>query len=792
MPASIQPLPPEKLRLVSNPDGFSFETTADLEPNEAFIGQPRAARALEFGMGVKKSGYNIFASGPTGTGRTLTIRNFVRSRCNGDPVPDDWVYVFNYETAYRPQPIALPPGQGKALQEAMKEVVATLKTSVPAVIDSYTYRDAARLMDAEQDKARLALLGPLQRRATEQGFRLDETPSGPVVESIDGEAYDRMSPDEQLARRELQLALHNDLEALLRQMRRQDREAYERRKEMDRETMSVTLDEAFLPAETEFADNERVLAYLAAAKKDLLENIIGAATAIEEKGLEEVVDLQRYEVNLFVDNSETEGAPVRVQKSATLENLFGRLEYDAQGNVMATHFTRLKPGDLHMANGGYLILNGLELMRNRDTLDALTQTLRTEEIEMRPPRSDSSSMSNTLWPEPIPLNMKIILVGSDHLYYHLTQDEEFEKLFKVRADFSDYMPRDEVHELDYARFVAGRCKEDGLRPFDRTAVARIIEYGARMAEHQNKLSAHFGTIADLIREADYWAGCSGREIVTGRDVQKALDERFDRQGYYAEREQERMVEGSVFIATEGAVVGQINGLSVMGDGEYAYGGPDRITARTYIGESGVIHIEREVDMDGPIHSKGVLTLGGYLGGTYAQHQPLSLSASLTFEQSYGGVEGDSASSTELYALLSSLSQIPIRQGIAVTGSVNQHGEVQPIGSVNEKIEGFFKLCSARGLTGEQGVIIPANNASRLMLSDAVIEAVAAGTFHIWAVEHVDQGIELLTGVPAGTPDADGEFPEGTIHHAVKKRLYELAMELKGFGDQRDDAEEEDD
>lgn len=791
MPASNHSLPPEKLRLVCDPDAFPFETTADLEPNQTLIGQPRAARALEFGMGVKKSGYNIFASGPTGTGRSLAIRNFVQARCQNDPVPDDWVYVFNFEAAYRPQAISLPPGQGLALQEAMKQVVAAIKTGVPDVIDSYTYRDAARSMDSELDKARLALLVPLQRRATELGFRLDESPSGPIVERIRNDNEDEPeSADEQQALRETQLALHSELMELLRQMRRQDREAYDRRKEMDRETISAALQEAFEAVESQFADYPKVLDYVAAVKKDLLEQVIGATAAIEEKGLEEVVDLQRYEVNVFVDNSKLAGAPVIIQKNLTHENLFGRLEYDAQGSMMATHFTRLKAGDMHAANGGFLIMNGTELTRNRDILDSLKQALRSEEIELRPPRADSSSMSNMLWPEPIPLNIKVILVGGDDLYYWLSSDEEFEKLFKVRADFGDAMPRDAAHELDYARFIAGRCAEDGLRPFDRSAVAKIIEYGARLAEHQRKLSAHFGTIADIIREADYWAGCAGRETVTGCDIQQAVDERFDRDGYFAELIREQVLEGSTVIATDGAVVGQVNGLSILDDGETAFGKPSRITARTYMGESGVVHIERETDMSTASHSKGVLALSGYLGGTYAQHQPLSLSASLTFEQSYYGVDGDSASSSELYALLSSLSQIPIRQGIAVTGSVNQRGEIQAIGSANEKIEGFFKICAARELTGDQGVIIPSSNLSGLMLADEVIQAVAAGRFHIWAIDHVDQGIELLTGQPAGAPDEQGEFPEGTVHHAVKKRLYELALELKGFGDPREDSEED--
>lgn len=404
---------------------------------------------------------------------------------------------------------------------------------------------------------------------------------------------------------------------------------------------------------------------------------------------------------------------------------------------------------------------------------------------MRSPQNEGPIIANSLWPQPVPLLVKIILLGSSPLYDSLYwNDEEFSDLFKVRADFSDSMPRDPANELSYAEFVAARSREENLRPFGRDAVAKIIEHGARLAEHQCKLSTRFGAIADLVRESSYWAGIDGHEVVTADDVRDALKERTHRASQDAEQLREEILEGAIFIATEGEIIGQVNGLTVREVGDFSYGHPGRISARTFMGDSGVIHIERETDMDGPIHEKGVLTLNAYLGGTYAQRQPLSLSASLTFEQTYGGIDGDSASSTELYALLSSLSGIPARQGVSVTGSVNQRGEIQPIGAVNEKIEGFFDICQARGLSGDQGVVIPRTNVVNLMLREDVVEAVCKGLFHIWPVSSINEGIELLMGRPAGEPDEDGNYPEGTVHHAVKKRLLELALELKAFGDDR--------
>ncbi len=784
MSDTVKPLSPDKLRLVCDPAGLSFETTAELQPTTAIIGQPRATRALEFGMGLKSKGYNIFVTGSPGTGRSMAIRHFLQQRCSHEPTPPDWVYVHNFETAHRPHAIHLSPGEGAVLATRMKQLIESVQIALTQAFDSDTYRQAAQTLEQQLSEQREEMLGGLGRRATDQGFDLHETPAGLVVTTADEDAAEgNGGNDDHQARRDAQRALQVELQDILRELRRLEREARDARMKLDREVTEAATHDEFDSLRELYTDQPAVVAYLDAVRDDVLDQVSRAAPTWEDKDLDDLIDLRRYEVNVLVDNSAAEGAPVIVQLNPTYENLFGRVEYEAQGHAFTTHYTQIKAGDLQRANGGYLVVYALDLIRQRETWEALKRALKAGEIEMRPPQSDGPVITNTLWPQPIPLNLKVILLGSGGLYYSMFEnDEEFSDLFKVRADFSDTMPRD-GHEQSYAEFVAARSQDEKLRPFGRAAVAKIIEHGARLAEHQAKLSTRFGAIADLVREADFWAGYGGREVVTAEDVQQALHERTQRGNQAAENLREEVLEGLLFIATEGSIVGQVNGLSVSEIGEFTFGQPGRITARTYMGDNGVIHIERETAMSGPIHEKGVLTLNAYLGGTYAQRQPLSLNASITFEQTYFGIEGDSASSSELYALLSSLSQLPARQGVGATGSVNQRGEIQPIGSVNEKIEGFFDICRARGLDGTQGVIIPATNVINLMLREDVVEAVCAGQFHIWPVSTIDEGLHLLMGMPAGTPDEHGDYPEGTVHHAVIKRLHELATELKRFGDE---------
>lgn len=797
MPTHVKPLSPDKLRLVCDPAGLAFETTAEVEPTTAIIGQPRATRALEFGMGLKSKGYNIFVLGSSGTGRSMAIRHFLRERCGNEPTPPDWIYVHNFDATHRPRAMSLAPGQGALLAERMKQLIENVQLALTRAFESEHYRRRTQALEPRVAELREEMFDALERKATEQGFDVQETASGLMVTTADEDAADGNAAraangkpangkpaDDPAARRDAQRALQVELQDIQRQLRHMERDARDARQKLDREVADTATGDEFEAIRAQYTDQPDVLAYLDAVRADLLDQVSRNAVGLDEKDLDQLVDLRRYEVNVLVDNSADEGAPVVVQLNPTHENLFGLLEYEPQGHSLSTHYTQIKAGDLHRANGGYLVMYAMHLDRHRDAWEALKRALKAEEIETRPPQSDGPVIANSLRPEPVPLRLKVILLGSGPNYRALF-DEELPELFKVRADFDDTMPRDAAHEHSYAEFVAARCREEKLRAFDRAAVAKIIEHGARLAEHQCKLSTRFRVIADLAREADYWAGTSGHDVVGAADVQQALDERIHRDSLGAELGREEILEGRVSIATNGSVVGQVNSLGVYHNGEFEYGVPMCITARTYMGDDGVIQIERETEMSDYLHDKGVLTLNAYLGGTYAQRLPLSLNASLTFEQHQGGIGGDSASSTELYALLSSLSGIPIRQGISVTGSVNQRGEIQTIGGVNEKIEGFFDICRARGLTGEQGVIIPATNAIDLMLRDDVVRAARDGLFHVWPVSTVDEGLYLLTGVPAGAPDEHGEYPEGTVHHAAMKRLREMAKELKSFGEDRD-------
>lgn len=786
MQGKVKPLSPNNLRLVCDAASLTFETTAELQPTTAIIGQPRATKALEFGMGLKSKGYNIFVTGSTGTGRSTAIRHFLQERCGREATPDDLLYLYNFEAAHRPQAISLPPGQGSHFVEHMKRLIEAIQSALTQAFESSSYREAIHALEQKLVEQREEKLDALDRRATEQGFDLQDSPAGLVIMVAgEEEAGEPVANGELQARRETHRGLQMELQSILREVRILERDAREERRRLDQQVAEAAVQDEFDALREKYAEQSIISDYLDAVREDLVEQVTRAAPALDEKDLDQIVDLRRYEVNVLVNNADGKGAPVIVQLNPTYENLFGRLEYETQGHAMTTHFTQIRAGDLHRANGGYLVMYALDLIRQRETWEALKRALKAQEIEMRSPSSDAPAIANSLWPQPVPLNLKIILLGHSNLYESLYwNDEEFSDLFKVRADFSDTMPRDPANELSYAEFVASRSQEEKLRPFGRTAVAKIIEHGARLAEYQCKLSTRFGAIADLARESDYWAGIDGHDVVTADDVRNALNERTHRASQEAEQVREEILEGMIFIATEGEIVGQVNGLSVREVGDFSFGHPGCISARTFMGESGVIHIERETEMDGPIHEKGVLTLNGYLGGTYAQHQPLSMSASLTFEQTYGGIDGDSASSSELYALISSLSGLPARQSISVTGSVNQRGEIQPIGAVNEKIEGFFDVCQARGLTGDQGVLIPATNIVNLMLREDVVDAVGKGLFHIWPVSNINEGIELLMGRPAGEPDDDGEYAEGTVHHAVKKRLMELAMELKSFGDDR--------
>lgn len=790
---TLKSLTPEQLRRVCDPLHFDFETTAEVENISSIIGQPRGTRAIEFGITISSHGYNIYVLGETGTGRTTAIRRFLEERAAKQAPPDDWVYVHNFSVPHRPRAIRLPAGKGLAFKSDMTELLAALLDSLPKAFDSEEYQASIHQIRDKVQEEQDSLLNDLREKAAEQNFALINTASGLVIAPMEAgkvmpsEQFDLLPNEQRLALLREQQQLEGALDGVLERLYEMDSATRLEVSALNRKVASTAVSHHFQKVEDSYQDNDLVLLFLTEMRIDVLNNLsdfVGESDGEEKQER----DLHRYGVNLLVNHSQTQGAPVIVELNPTYFNLIGRIEYESKFGAMVTHFMNLKAGSLHRANGGYLIINARDILRHPAAWEALKRAIDGREIQMQSPDSlDGQIMlAKSLDPEPIPLSVKIILLGSPHLYYALYDEEEhFGELFKVKADFDSVMPRDHEHEYEYARFVANRCNEEGLRHFDRLAVEKIVEFGSRLSEHQNKLSTRFGDVTDLIREANYWAGLENRDVVTADDVQKTLEERRYRANLVEEQFQEQIHEGTVFIDVSGTMVGQVNGLSVVDLGDYSFGQPSRVTARTYMGEEGLVNIEREVEMAGPIHNKGMMILTGYLGGRYAQDQPLSLSASLTFEQNYGGIEGDSASSTELYALLSSLSGIPVKQGIAVTGSVNQRGEIQPIGGVTEKIEGFFDICQAQGLTGEQGVIIPKANVKHLMLREDVVAAVADGRFHVWAVSNVDEGIELLMGVPAGQKDGDDEFPEGTVHYAVQSRLLELAEELKSFGEKED-------
>lgn len=791
---AVLSLPAGRLRRMCDHKHFTFETTADLAATNSIIGQPRGIRAIEFGIGIKSPGYNIYVLGESGTGRTTAIHRFLRDRTAKQSVPPDWVYVHNFAIPHQPRAIQMLPGRGNHFKEEITTLILNIKEDLPKAFNNEVYHQAVEEINQRFSQQQEALFKQLQDQAAEQQFALVNTPSGPVITPLANdkvmsqEIFDNLPLQEQQQILKRQEQLNDDLNESLFRVRQMESESRAEVKKLDRQVAAATIEHYFVAFQQSYEGQAELLLYVKEIQSDILDNLAHFLPHEGETEETETEDLRRYEVNLLVDNSQTEGAPVVVETNPTYYNLIGRLEYEIRFGLTTTHFTNIKPGSLHRANGGYLVLNVRDLLRHPDSWEALKRALRGGEIWLQSPDTFDSSqlLAKSLDPEPIPLSVKVILLGNADLYYALyEQEEDFGELFKVKADFDSIMPRDDLHELDYALFIANRCHEDGLRHFDRPAVEKVVEFGSRLAEHQDRLSTRFGDIAGLVHEASYWAGQQNRDIVTAEDVQTALNERIYRSNKLENHLQEEIAENMLLIETDGAVVGQVNGLSVIDLGDYAFGYPGRITATTYMGEDGVVNIEREVEMAGPIHNKGVLTLIGYLGYKYAQHQPLSLSASLTFEQNYGEVEGDSASGAELLALLSSLSGVPAGQQVALTGSVNQHGSIQPVGGVSEKIEGFFAICEARGLTGTQGVVIPAANVKTLMLSEKVIAAVEAGRFHVWAAKSIDDLIELVLTVPAGQPDPNGNFPEGSLHYLVQNRLLELAHNLKNFGDKEE-------
>ncbi|MFN8446358.1 MAG: ATP-binding protein [Caldilineaceae bacterium] len=788
-----------------NLDEFTFETSADLEDLSQVIGQPRAVEAVQFSIGIEQEGYNLFVLGSSGVGRHSLVRQYFTEKAASESTPADWTYINNFSETYRPSALQLPPGKGKELKQDADRLVEEIQTALSTAFESEEYQNRRQEAQQEFQEQQEKGFEELQRRAQEKGLSLLRTPGGlvfaPVREGqvLSAQEVQALAPE---VRQQLEgevEKLQVDLQKILQQVPRLQRQMQDRIRELNREIATFAVSGSITDLLAKYQSLPNVVSYLEAMQKDVIENVQnflpqeGAQPGnIPPTGRGNQADnplLRRYRVNVVVDNSDLQGAPVIYEDNPTFQNLIGRIEYVAQMGALLTDFNLIKAGALHRANGGYLILDAAKILQQPFAWESLKRALRANQLRIESPAQAFSLISTvSLEPEPIPLDVKVALIGDSPLYYLLSAyDPEFVELFKVAADFAEQMDRTSDTQIQYARLIAHLVRKCNLHPFDRSAVARVIEQSARQVGDAHKLSTQVSSIADLLREASYWASVNprnhsnnGSSVVTAADVQRAIDARVFRADRLREQVQESIVRETILIDTQGAEVGQINGLSVIQLGNFAFGRPSRITARIRMGSGEVVDIERKVELGGPIHAKGVLILSSFLGARYGTEQPLSLSASLVFEQSYSGVEGDSASSAELYALLSAIAQVPIKQSLAVTGSVNQRGQVQAIGGVNEKIEGFFDLCRARGLTGQQGVLIPVANAKHLMLRHDVVQAVADGQFHVYTVETIDQGITLLTGVAAGERDNEGSYPEDSINRLVQERLRELAQKRSDF------------
>ena len=790
-----------------DPEIFDFDTTDSLPGEVVIIGQQRAVDAIDFGVDIASFGFNIYALGYTGTGRTTTLRTYLDRIATSQPVPADWVYVYNFADPNRPNAISLPPGVAIQFRRDMEELVSDLQREIPRAFESEDYEKQRESIVREAQEKRNEAFAHLEHRVNERGFTLLKTAMGlgiaPVLNGqvLTPEAYQQLDEGTRKGIEEHQKKLQSEMAETMRGIRDLEKATKRKLDDFDREIAGFAVGHLIEELKDRYGEIEELPEYLEAVQADIIDHVGGFKAPAEEpeEGIMAAMRprqtealLSRYTVNVIVDNSQCKGSPVVFEANPTYGNLIGRIEHRAEFGALVTDFTMIKGGCLHRANGGYLVVEVNGLLANPLAWDALKRAIKNSSIRTEGMGAQLQMVSTaTLEPEPIPLDLKVLLIGDPMTYYILHQyDEDFRKLFKVKADFGARFDRKPAACQHYAQFVSARCHEEGLLPFERDAVARVVDYGSRLAGHQKKLSTRFGEIADLIREASYWAKKRGASQTAPEDVQKAVNQGVYRSNRAEEQIQEMIDEGSIRVDVEGEVVGQVNGLSVLSLGDYEFGKPSRITVRTFTGRAGVVSLDREAKLSGRIYDKGLLTLNGYLGGKYAQDTALSLSASISFEQLYEEIEGDSASSTELYALLSSLSGVPIKQGFAVTGSVDQQGNIQPIGGANEKIEGFFLTCKHRGLTGEQGVLIPEQNVVNLMLRDEVRQAVADGKFHIYPVRTIDEGIEILTGVPAGELEEDGAYPEDSIHGLVAARLEEIGANLKETGKAEEEDEED--
>jgi len=786
-----------QLRVTCDVKEFECKTSAELPPLNKIVGQQRALSAVQFGLEIQNKGFNIYVAGSPGTGRTTAVKAFLEERAAKEPVPSDWCYVSNFVNQYQPQALELPPGKGKDLVIQVSGFVEAARTSISSMLESEEYAQQKEEKSQFFEQQRNALSEQMQVKAQEAGFMLRGAQTGLImVPVIDGKP---LSPEDaaQLpveARREIEtrrMALDKDLRSLFRQLRDIERELRKELRKMETDSIQFTLDPLLSEFDDDYKDNPNVVKWINAMAKDITEHLNEFLGRVPHNVPPEMLArrpspedfAQRYQVNCIVDNSEREGAPVVILLNPTYANLFGRIEKEPRFGSLVTDFSMIRSGAMHEANGGYLVIPTLELLTAPLSYPALKRALQNDKIAIE----EASEMVGlltvkSLHPEPIPFKLKVITIGEGSWYHQLYQgDPDFRELFKVKADFDTSMERSPESVQVYGSFICSLHYKEDLRPLVVDAIAAIVDYSSRLADHQGKLSTRFDIVADVIREANFYAQQDNKEFVLRKHIKQALDERVYRSNLYAEKTREMIEKEYILISTSGDAIGQINGLSVLSLGDFSFGRPSRVTASVAPGRGRVLDIERESNLGGPTHTKGVLILNGYLAEKFSDDKPLSLSARLVFEQSYGGIDGDSASSTELYAILSALSEVPIQQRFAVTGSVNQHGEVQAIGGVNQKIEGYFDVCNAQGLTGDQSVMIPKSNVQNLMLKDEVVDAVREGKFHIYPIGSIDEGIEVLTGIPAGERQPDGSFPEGTIHYKVDQRLTQMASTMREYG-----------
>ena len=807
--AEFPEVPIEKLRATIDPDSLSFNSTEELPlPEEPVLGQERAKDAIKFGIGIKASDYHIYIAGPPKAGLTYIAKVYLEEQAKKEPVPPDWCYVNNFKEPDKPKSLKISAGRGKELKKDMQELIETLENKIPQVFESEDYKTSEEKLKREFERKRASIIESLSKEVEQEGFLLQVShmgmlivPAGKDGTPITQEELAELPKEEKERLKHKSDQLHKKMKEAVKKIREQEAELKKSRDKLKKDTALFIVSQHMEPYFEKYADEKEVIEYLKSVQEDIIENIddfvkktepSSGQTHIPIPSLSKESLRRRYDVNVIVDNSELKGAPVIIESNPAYPNLFGTIERQAMLGALFTDFTMIKPGSLHKANGGYLIMKALDLLRWYISWEALKRALRDKEIKIEDLGELYGIFSTrTIKPEPIPLNIKIVLTGDPYLFelLHLF-DDRFPKLFKIKAHMDDSLDRKDEVLLKFAQMVARFCRENNIRHVDKTGVARLVEYSMEQTEDQEKISLELGDIKDLLIEANYYAGLENANLINAQHVEKAIEKRIYRANLIEEKIKELIEKNIFWVETDTQKVGQVNGLSLLMTGDHEFGRPNRITATVSVGREGVIAIERESRLSGKIHTKGVMILSSFIRERFAHNKPLSLTATLCFEQSYGLIEGDSASSAELFALLSALAGVPIYQGIAVTGSVSQKGEIQPVGGVTKKIEAFYDICKRKGLNGKQGVIIPEKNVKHLMLKKEIIDSVKEGKFHIWPISKVEEGIEILTGMKAGELQPDGTYPEGTLFRKVDDRLKEFARIVSEFGKEEEGGEEE--